>query len=389
MLDMQQFADKLKKYRKARGITQNEIAQELGITAQSVSKWERGEVMPDIEHLCDLSRILCVSLDVLLNHRPTDRCCLIGIDGGATKTEFVIIDETGQCLNTIVLEGCNPNTCGVDKAVEILRRGIDYLRPQEMHVVGIYLGGAGMASGNYADVVRTALEKAYPNLKVGCSNDISNVIACSESPELCVAAISGTGCVVYSKENGQLRRFGGTGYLFEGSGSGYDIGRDAITAALRARDGLGEFSLLTELVEQKLGGPAWDSIQALYRQDVAYIASFSVQVSLAAEQGDPIAQAILERNAAHMGQLIRTACAYVPAARHVILSGSLFARADRFFQLVIGHLESGLKIERVTCPPVWGACLQAARMCGLKDMPSLETFTRSRSNMIKGESCNV
>ena len=385
MFDAKRFARVLKNTRKARLLTQNDVARELMVTPQSVSKWERGEVVPDVENLCALSRLLAVSLDVLLDNRPADMVGLIGIDGGATKTEFVLIDVTGRCLNTIVLPGCNPNACGVEKTLEILRQGIDFLRPQEMNVAAVHFGGAGMFSGNYADAVRTALQKAYPNLKVSCANDISNVIACCEEPDLCIAAISGTGCVVYSHRAGQLRRFGGIGYLFEGSGSGYDMGRDAITAALRAGDGLAEPTLLTRLVERRLGGPVWNSIQDLYRREPAYIASFSVLVSQAAEENDPVAQQILQRNAKHMSELIRAAHGHIPDARHVVLSGSLFAKNDRFFEMVTQALDPGLKVNRVTCPPVWGACLQAARLCAVEVMPHLEEFLKSKNDLIKGE----
>jgi len=384
MFDPKQFAKVLKNTRKARLLTQNDVARELMVTPQSVSKWERGEVVPDVENLCALSRLLSVSLDVLLDNRPADMVGFIGIDGGATKTEFVLIDETGRCLNAIVLPGCNPNACGVEKTLEILRQGIDFLRPQEMNVAAIHFGGAGMYSGNYADVVRTALQKAYPNIKVSCANDISNVIACSEDPDLCIAAISGTGCVVYSHQSGQLRRFGGIGYLFEGSGSGYDIGRDAITAALRAGDGLEEPTLLTKLVEQRLGGPAWNSIQDLYRREPAYIASFSMLVFQAVEENDPVARQILRRNARHMSDLIRAAQEQIPDARHVVLSGSLFAKNDRFFEMVTQALDPGLKVNRVTCPPVWGACLHAARLCSMETIPDLEAFLKSKNDMIKG-----
>ena len=42
------FAENFKKYRMLKNMTQEDIAQLLGITAQSVSKWERNESYPDI-----------------------------------------------------------------------------------------------------------------------------------------------------------------------------------------------------------------------------------------------------------------------------------------------------------------------------------------------------
>jgi len=176
---------------------------------------------------------------------------------------------------------------------------------------------------------------------------------------------------------------GGLGYLFERCGSGYDIGRDAISAALWARDGTGDMTLLTKLVEEKLGGTAWDHINLLYQSDVAYIASFAPLVSRAAEQGDPVAINIMERSSEYMVRMIRAARSLVPAVRNVVLSGSMFSKNDMFFRMVAQKLDPELVLERVTWPPVWGACLQCARMCGVAEMPSLDNYLNSRSESQK------
>ncbi len=56
----------LKKYRIQKNLTQEEVAEYLGITAQSVSKWERGESYPDITLLPALANIFETSVDLLL-----------------------------------------------------------------------------------------------------------------------------------------------------------------------------------------------------------------------------------------------------------------------------------------------------------------------------------
>ncbi len=50
-------AKQIQSFRKAKGLTQNELAERLGITFQAVSKWEREEALPDITLLPDLSDI--------------------------------------------------------------------------------------------------------------------------------------------------------------------------------------------------------------------------------------------------------------------------------------------------------------------------------------------
>jgi len=47
------------------------------------------------------------------------------------------------------------------------------------------------------------------------------------------------------------------------------------------------------------------------------------------------------------------------------------------------YLDPELVLERVTWPPVWGACLQCARMCGVAEMPSLDNYLNSRSESQK------
>lgn len=375
MFDIQHFRTRLQECRKERGLTQNDLADILNVSAQSVSYWECGKGVPDIENLCRLADAFSVSLDDLLQADSVPRPrCLIGIDAGGTKTEFALIDETGRRLNSVVLAGSNPNTCGIKKAIGIICQGIELLRPKVLNVVGIFVGGAGFEVGDNEQQLLQTLRTSYPDIKIGCANDIFNVIACSTQPDRCVAAICGTGCTVVSCRNGEIRRLGGLGYLFERCGSGYDIGRDAITAAFWAQDGMSESTLLASLVEEKMGGPARDHLSRLYQEDISYIASFAPLVSQAAGQGDPIARDILERNSQHMAKMIQTALSHSADLHTVIFAGSLFSKDAAFFDLVVQQLDPQLTFERMLCPPVWGACLQCAKLCGLETMPQLKNF---------------
>ena len=59
-------SENLKKYRILKNLTQEDIAGYLGITSQSVSKWERGEIYPDITFLPALANIFETSVDLLM-----------------------------------------------------------------------------------------------------------------------------------------------------------------------------------------------------------------------------------------------------------------------------------------------------------------------------------
>lgn len=79
------LAKNLKKYRIMKDLTQEDIADYLNITPQSVSKWERGESYPDIEKCVRLSKLYNVSLDALIN-KPLEE--LINEDGKRDRYVF-------------------------------------------------------------------------------------------------------------------------------------------------------------------------------------------------------------------------------------------------------------------------------------------------------------
>lgn len=68
MFDMRSIGKEIAKLRKEKNMTQVELADKLDISYQAVSNWERGDSMPDISKLTDLSSILGVSIDELLGN---------------------------------------------------------------------------------------------------------------------------------------------------------------------------------------------------------------------------------------------------------------------------------------------------------------------------------
>jgi transcriptional regulator with XRE-family HTH domain len=63
-----QVGDVIRKYRKDRNMTQEEMAKRLGVTAPAVNKWENGNSLPDVALLSPIARLLNISVDTLLSH---------------------------------------------------------------------------------------------------------------------------------------------------------------------------------------------------------------------------------------------------------------------------------------------------------------------------------
>ena len=67
ILKTMSFGENLKNVRKQRGVTQEELAEILGVSRQAISKWESDSGYPETEKLLLLSKTLNISLDYLMN----------------------------------------------------------------------------------------------------------------------------------------------------------------------------------------------------------------------------------------------------------------------------------------------------------------------------------
>ena len=63
------IGDIIRKYRKNKGMTQEEMAACLGVTTPAVNKWEKGNTLPDITLLVPIARLLGITTDDLLSFK--------------------------------------------------------------------------------------------------------------------------------------------------------------------------------------------------------------------------------------------------------------------------------------------------------------------------------
>ena len=221
------LAKNIRYNRKLKGMTQIMLAEALYVSPQTVSKWENGFSEPDSEKLCAIADLFGISLDNLLrNHKISEKNVYIAIDGGGTKTDFLLFSADGEIFDRIQLGGCNPNAYGLTHTENVLSDGIDKMVSSGEKIVGVFAGISGASAGKNREALTEFLKKKYPYLKIRVDGDIHNVINSVEGAEKCIAVISGTGSVAYGYDGEKLRRIGGWGYLFDEAGSGFDIGRD-------------------------------------------------------------------------------------------------------------------------------------------------------------------
>ena len=92
------FKDNLFQMRKLFQMTQEDIAEKLGVTRQSVAKWESGESVPDLDKCRQLADIFGVSLDDLANYEPEENLGLAVPPKGKHLFGLVTVGEKGQIV---------------------------------------------------------------------------------------------------------------------------------------------------------------------------------------------------------------------------------------------------------------------------------------------------
>ena len=123
---MNELGNKIARKRKELGLTQIEFAERLSVTRQTVSRWEAGSVMPDIDKIADIAAILGVSCDYLLKDEVGDECgaadrpavsrLLQSLEGRRVKLLFFEDDGDPDLLNQpCVITGFEGNWMRVER----------------------------------------------------------------------------------------------------------------------------------------------------------------------------------------------------------------------------------------------------------------------------------
>jgi len=225
---------------------------------------------------------------------------VLGIDAGGTKTVCLLADDRGNILAEARGPGANLHVAGeleVEKVFhEVMEEAIGDL---DITPSAICLGIAGVDREDEARTVRAIMRRLGHKSRVVVVNDalIALVAGARDAPG--VVIIAGTGSIVYGRNaSGQAARAGGWGHMVGDEGSGYWIGREAVAAVMRAADGRGP---ATRLSDDILAHFSINDVSRLprivYDREVPRmsVAALGPIVEGAAAVGDAVATRILER----------------------------------------------------------------------------------------------
>ena len=304
---------------------------------------------------------------------------VIGIDGGGTKTEALVLSEDGRVRNGFTGGAANPRAVTFETASQNIAQLLDqvFAEPElePNSCTAVCLGLAGVDSPDERMQMRQFIEN-YRNERglpfaIQITNDAQIALTASLGSDCGIIVISGTGSIAYGwTPEGKAYRTGGWGHLLGDEGSGYDIGSSVLKAVMHAYDGLNPPTALTGMIMDAYGFGAITDLKSyiyaphIQKSDIAKFAEFAIR---AAEDRDETAERII-RQAAE--KLAETAAALVRkdswfATCDLVTSGSIFAHSDLFaktFAERLKPLAPGIRLQPSSRKPAYGAALMARRL---------------------------
>src|SRR5438874_1371962 len=227
---------------------------------------------------------------------------VLGIDAGGTKTVCLLADGRGMIVSEGRGRGANLLAAGELGVEKVLHEAMeDAVGDRAVTPAAVCLGIAGVDRDDEMRTVRAIMRRIGYKSRVLVVNDALIGLVAGARDEPGIAINAGTGSIVYGRNEGfEAARAGGWGHMIGDEGSGYWIGRESLTAVMRAFDGRGpETRLTAEMLEHfdvadesRLPRIVYDRAQP--RVGVAALGPIVQRV---AEQGDAVATRILERAA--------------------------------------------------------------------------------------------
>lgn len=358
------FGTNLRVLRQKAGLSRAQLAEQIAYSEKAIEKWEMSNTVPPVATICKLAKLFCVTVDALLLSQEVQIQYYLGIDGGGTKTDFLLTDEEGNQVSRVILGPSNPVDIGIDKMKDVLEQGIRQVcQGIDLRQVSVFAGLAGGITGNHNAIVFDFLSTlGFGSATNG--SDMDNALQMALQGQDGIAIIMGTGIIAFAQQDGILHRVGGWGYLLDKGGSGYNLGADALDSALKCSDGRDGSPLLLKLVEEKLQKKVQSTIAEIYRSGKTGISSFAPLVFQAFEAGDPHAVAIIRRNVECVAEIIVAGCKhFTKTPVNVVICGGLANRADILAPIFEEFTDNTVNVRFTTEPMVNGSVALAKNNC--------------------------
>jgi N-acetylglucosamine kinase len=234
---------------------------------------------------------------------------VLGLDGGGTKTECVLMDESRQVVASSLGGPSNPMRVGFGGALaavcEAARTAMMNANISSDAVISLCAGLAGTAYPESGRKMRLLLEEEFPGKLVRVCTDMDLTLeAIGEGAA--IVLIAGTGSAAVGRDSrGNATRVGGHGYLLGDEGSAYHVGQRAVLESLRHFERTGADIPLGQKILSEIGADTWEDLQSrVYASPDEVFPRLFPMVLQAAESGDATARTLLDDCAAALAELV-------------------------------------------------------------------------------------
>ncbi|HUP65354.1 MAG TPA: BadF/BadG/BcrA/BcrD ATPase family protein [Thermoanaerobaculia bacterium] len=236
----------------------------------------------------------------------------IGVDGGGSKTAAVLIDGSAKVLGEGRSGPSNHLRVGVPEAAANIRNAIRQVAESAgvkiADVAFAYCGLAGSDHPAHRGGMVEALLPLFPRSNFTIDSDTRCALTGAIGFGAGVVVISGTGSVAFGRNGkGREARAGGWGPTIGDEGSGYSIGRRGLAAIVRAYDGRGPRTIMTQILCNSYAKCDPEELPYFVYAPTTRaddIARYCLMVIEAAREGDAVAHAIFESEGYELGKTV-------------------------------------------------------------------------------------
>ncbi len=221
----------------------------------------------------------------------------LGIDGGGTKTDLVLVDGDKNEVERVVSGPASLRNNGVKKSCKSVLSGVDKLLKKDQ-VVSTFVGFPAIQE-EYSDKkeeIKKRLSQKIPG-KVTVGSDQLVAFKSGTDSHRGVVVIAGTGGAVRGFKGEESEKVSGWGY-FADEGSGFWVGLKAYRKITKELDGRGRKTIITEMVFDRWNLESGNKLnKKIYEDPIKWIPKLSIMVDFAQRKGDSVATEILREAA--------------------------------------------------------------------------------------------
>jgi N-acetylglucosamine kinase-like BadF-type ATPase len=299
---------------------------------------------------------------------------VLGIDGGGTKTTALVADEEGHILAQRQGKATNPNLVGHETAAKTIHQLVtlccDDVRCEPPELRSMVFGLAGVGRAPDRKRMREEVTRLFeverlkiPAVAVETDARIALEGAFDGGPG--VVMIAGTGSIVVGKTvRGDVMRVGGWGRMIGDEGSGFALGREALSQLALFYDGRGDCGRLREAFAREYAWESRDQIIAAIYQEKIDPASLAPLVIQTAGNNCVVSQRILQKAATSLVEQARVVVMQMGILRKVglVMLGGLLEHEPVYANVVnlkILKLLPQVDVREALHSAAYGAVLMA------------------------------